>query len=581
MKIDPSRDALLSLIGKETLKDRYLLPNESYQEMFKRVAEAYGDDVNHAQRLYDYMSLLWFMPATPILANGGTSRGLPISCFLQTVDDSINDITENWKESSLLSSKGGGLGIYYGNVRSIGERVGIVGETCGVIPFIKVIDSISLAISQGNLRRGSAATYLPIWHGDIEEFIDIRRASGGDPNRKALNIHHGIIIDDKFMEAVESGSKYDLVSPHTSGVLKFIDARSLWIKILTTRLETGEPYIVWGDRLKEATPEFHKKQGLYPIQSNLCSEITLPTNKDRTAVCCLSSVNLELWENWKDNQIFIEDIMRFLDNVLTDFINKAPDSMRKAKYSAMQERSVGLGAMGFHSYLQSKGIPIDCALAKSLNLKMFSKIKADVDASNTNLAKERGSCPDANVKYQGLTFDRQVRFSYTMAIAPNASISIITGSTSPGIEPFPANIYQHKTLSGTFTIKNKYLDKLIKVKYSDKYDDLWKEITQLEGSIQNIETFTISEKEVFKTAFEIDQRFLITHAADRQPYIDQAQSLNIFLPANVDKKSLHNIHMDAWKLNLKTMYYLRSKSIGRAEKVNLTIGNIDECLSCN
>lgn len=575
MQIDLARDKLLSLIGKETLKDRYLLPDENYQEMFKRVAEAYSDNNEHAQRLYDYMSSQWFMPATPILANGGTNRGLPISCFLQTVEDSIDDITENWKETSILSSKGGGIGIHYGNVRSIGERVGIVGETCGVIPFIKVNDSLALAISQGNLRRGSAAAYLPIWHGDIEEFIELRKPSGGDPNRKALNMHHGIVINDTFMKAVESGTSYDLLSPHTSGVLKSIDARSLWIKIITTRLETGEPYIVWGDRLKESTPPWHKEDNLFPIQSNLCSEITLPTNKDRTAICCLSSLNLELWETWKDNTLFIEDIMRFLDNVLTDFIKKAPLSISKAVFSAENERSIGLGCMGFHSYLQSKGVPIDCALAKSINLKIFSKIKAEVDIVNENLAKERGACPDA-AKYK---YNR--RFSYTMAIAPNASISIICGSTSPGIEPYPANIYQHKTLSGTFTVKNKHLDNLIKGKYNANYNEVWKQITECEGSIQNIELFTKEEKEVFRTAFEIDQRFLITHAADRQPYIDQAQSLNIFLPSNIDKKSLHNIHMDAWKLGLKTMYYLRSKSISRAEKVSLTIGNIDECLSCN
>lgn len=576
IKIDNTRDNLLSNIGKETLKDRYLLPNETYQEMFKRVAEAYGDDDKHSQRLYDYMSLQWFMPATPILANGGTNRGLPISCFLQSVEDSISDITENWKETSILSSKGGGIGVSYGKVRSIGERVGIVGETCGVIPFIKVNDSLALAISQGNLRRGSAAAYLPVNHGDIEEFLEIRKASGGDPNRKALNMHHGIVIDDKFMQAVEEGLPYELLSPATGAVIKTVDARELWIKILTIRLETGEPYLVWGDRLIEATPEFHKDKGLFPTQSNLCSEITLPTNQERTAVCCLSSVNLELWETWKDDSYFIEDIMRFLDNVLQDFITKAPDSMAKAKLSATMERSVGLGAMGFHSYLQSKGIPIDCGLAKSINLKMFSHIKSHVDAANLHLGVERGSCLDA----EGTAFPQ--RFSYTMAIAPNASISIICGSTSAGIEPYAANMYQHKSLSGTFTIKNKHLDNLIKNKYSAfNRDEVWKLIAQEAGSIQNLDMFTEEEKEVFKTAFEVDQRYLITHAADRQPFIDQAQSLNIFLPSTVDKKSLHNIHFDAWKLGLKTMYYLRSKSISRAEKVSLTIGNIDECLSCN
>lgn len=576
MLIDNTRDSLLSLIGTETLKDRYLLPSETPQDMFKRIALHYSNDKKHAQRLYNYMSLQWFMPATPILANGGTKRGLPISCFLQNVSDSMKSINDNWYETTALSSKGGGIGVYYGNVRSIGERVGIVGDTPGVIPLIKVNDALALAISQGNLRRGSAATYLSIWHGDIEEFLEIRKASGGDPNRKALNIHHGIVIDDKFMIAVRDGTDYDLISPASQAIIKTIKARDLWQKILTIRLETGEPYIVWGDRLKEATPNFHLKEGLIPIQSNLCSEITLPTNEERTAVCCLSSLNLELWETWKDDKVFYYDVLSFLDNVLQDFIDHAPRTMSKAVFSATQERSIGLGAMGFHSYLQSKSIPIDCALAKSINLQMFKGIKENVDEVNIQLATERGACPDAKVA------DVNVRFSYTMAIAPNASISIICGSTSPGIEPYPANMYQHKSLSGTFIVKNKHLDKLIKTVYNKaSYNEVWKSIAEQEGSIQNLDMFTDEDKEVFKTAYEVDQRFLVSHAADRQPYIDQAQSLNIFLPSNIDKKSLHTIHFEAWKLKLKTMYYLRSKSIGRAEKVSLTIGNMDECLSCN
>lgn len=575
VQINESREELFTTIGKETLKDRYLLPNETNQEMFKRVSEAYGDDAEHSQRLYDYMSSHWFMPATPVLANGGTNRGLPISCFLQNVGDSITDIADNWMETTMLSSKGGGIGVYYGNVRSIGERVGIVGETCGVIPFMKVNDSLALAISQGNLRRGSAATYLPVWHGDIEEFLDIRRASGGDPNRKALNIHHGICIDDLFMKSVEADEDYDLLSPDTGGVIKSVSARELWIKILTVRLETGEPYIVWTDRLKEATPEHHKKLGMFPVQSNLCSEITLPTSEDRTAVCCLSSVNLEYWEQWKDNDLFVADVMRFLDNVLQDFIDNAPEAMAKAVKSAENERSVGLGAMGFHSYLQSKNIPFDSVMSKVFNKKAFQHIRDKVDAVNIELAEEKGACPDA-----ALTGANR-RFSYTMAIAPNASISIITGSVSAGIEPYPANIYQHKSLSGTFVVKNKYLDKLIKEDYNDDYDSIWKAIMNEEGSIQNLEMFTDEQKEVFKTAYEIDQRYIVAHAADRQPFIDQAQSLNVFLPSTIDKRSLHNIHFDAWKLGLKTMYYLRSKSVRRAEKVSLAISNVDECLDCN
>lgn len=575
IEIINDRDNLLSTVGKETLKDRYLLPNESYQEMFKRVSIAYSDDAEHAQRLYAYMSKHWFMPATPVLANGGTKRGLPISCFLQNVQDSIEDINNNWSETTILSSKGGGIGVYYGNVRGSNERVGIVGKTAGVIPFMKVNDSLALAISQGNLRRGSAAVYLPIWHSDIVEFLDLRKPTSGDANRKALNLHQGVCIDDKFMQAVEKGTSYDLISSATGGVVKTVDARELWIKLLTTRLETGEPYIVWTDRLKEATPQHHKDLDLYPVQSNLCSEITLPTNQERTAVCCLSSVNLEYWDKWKDNKLFIADVMRMLDNVLQSFIDNAPKSMSKAVNSAINERSVGLGAMGFHSLLQSKSIPFDSVLAKVFNKKIFSFINSEIEQINGKLAHEKGACPDAEKA------NVMKRFSYTTAIAPNASISVITGSTSAGIEPYPANVYQHKSLSGTFVVKNKHLDKYIKTHYNESYDRLWKEIISNEGSIQNISVFNENIKEVYKTAYEIDQRYLITHAADRQSYIDQAQSLNIFLPSNIDKKSLHNIHFDAWKLGLKTMYYLRSKSLKRASEANLVIGNIDECLDCN
>ncbi len=553
------------------------MPNENPQTMFARVAHQFSNDGLHAQRLYDYMSELWFMPATPILSNGGTNRGLPISCFLQDVQDDIGDIIASWSETSWLSCRGGGIGVYYGNVRSIGERVGIVGKTSGIIPFLKVNESLAGAISQGSLRRGSAAVYLPIWHPDIEEFLEIRTASGGDPSRKVnpTNLHHGVCIDDKFMEACKEDELYSLLSPKTGGEVRKVKARDLWFKLLQIRLQTGEPYIVFIDRVKEATPDWHKNMGLYPQQSNLCSEITLPTSKDRTAVCCLSSVNLEYFDSWRENTDFIPDIMAFLDNVLDDFIKKAPDTMNKAKYSASRERSVGLGAMGFHSYLQGKGIPFDSVMAKVHNTKLFTHLKLETDKASEALADERGACPDAAEH----GYDQ--RFSYKMAIAPNASISIIAGETSPGIEPYPANVYLHKTLSGTFTCRNKHLDKLIKEKFPNIVEEIWKKVIDCEGSIQTLECFTDQEKEVFKTAFEIDQRAIVQLAAHRTPMIDQAQSLNVFLPANIDKKSLHKLHFGAWELGVKTMYYLRSKSVGRAEKVSLSIGNMDECLSCN
>lgn len=577
MKIQTERDNLLTDAGIETLKDRYLLPDEDPQSMFARVAKAYANDDDHAQRLYDYMSKLWFMPSTPILANGGTRRGLPISCFLQNVEDNMGDIIENWKETSWLSCKGGGIGVYYGNVRSVGERVGVVGKTSGIIPFLKVNESLAGAISQGSLRRGSAAVYLPIWHGDIEEFIEVRTPTGGDPNRKVnpTNLHHGVVIDDKFMEAVEQDETYPLLSPDTGAEIRRVKARDLWIKILGARLKTGEPYLVFGDRLKEGAPLHHSLAGLFPIQSNLCSEITLPTSQTRTAVCCLSSANAEYFDDWSKDENFISDIMYFLDNVLESFINNAPDEMNKAKFSAMRERSVGLGLMGFHSYLQSKMIPVESVMATVANKRIFNHLQQETNKASISIANERGACPDAK------EYDILQRFSYKMAVAPNASISIITGSCSPGIEPYPANIFKHNTLSGTFIVRNKYLDEIINRRFNGKQQDVWLKISEQEGSIQNLDEFTKEEKEVFKTAYEIDQRYLIEQAAERTPLIDQAQSLNVFLPASIDKRSLHQLHFGAWKKGIKTMYYLRSKSVGRAEKISLTVGNMDECLSCN
>jgi len=563
VRIDRSRDAKLTDFGRATLDDRYLLPEESYQDLFARVAMAYSDDSEHAQRIYDYISNLWFMPATPVLSNGGTNRGLPISCFLNECQDDLEGIVDLWTENVWLAAKGGGIGSYWGNLRSIGEKVGRNGKTSGIVPFIRVMDSLTLAISQGSLRRGSAACYLPVSHPEIEEFIEMRRPTGGDPNRKALNLHHGVVIPDAFMQAVENDEEWALRSPHNNAVIDKVKARDLWIRILTARIETGEPYILYIDHVNKAIPEHHKMAGLNVKMSNLCSEITLPTGidpdgKDRTAVCCLSSVNLETFEEWHDNPTFIEDIMRFLDNVLTDFIDKAPDSFAKAKYAAMRERSVGLGVMGFHSFLQGKMIPIESVMAKVWNRRMFSQIKRGVDDASKKLAHERGPCPDA------ADYGVMERFSNKMAIAPTASISIITGGTSPGIEPNAANAYNHKTLSGSFAVKNPYLKKILAEKDMDT-DDVWSSIFTNEGSIQHLDFLSDIEKDVFKTAFEIDQRWLIEHAADRTPFICQAQSLNVFLPADVHKKTLHQIHFDAWRKGVKSLYYCRSRSIARAE----------------
>ncbi len=564
--VDRSRDSLLTDFGRATLDDRYLLPGESYQDLFARVASYYGDDQAHAQRLYDYISKMWFMPATPVLSNGGTDRGLPISCFLNEATDSLDGIVGLWNENVWLASKGGGIGSYWGNLRSIGEKVGQNGKTSGIIPFIRVMDSLTLAISQGSLRRGSAAVYLPIWHPEIEEFIDMRRPTGGDPNRKALNLHHGVLISDDFMRAVEADEQWGLRSPKDNSVVRSISARALWIRILTTRIEQGEPYIIYSDHVNNARPEQHKLAGLEVKTSNLCAEITLPTGvdqygKQRTAVCCLSSLNLETWFEWHKDERFIEDVMRFLDNVLEDFIQKAPDSMERAKYAAYRERSVGLGVMGYHSFLQDNSIPFESVMAKVWNTRMFKHIRAEADKASKTLAAERGACPDA--KDYGI----EERFSHKMAIAPTASISIIAGNSSPGIEPISANVFLQKTLSGSFSVRNRALKKVLEA-YGQDNEDIWSSITLSKGSVQHLDFLTQHEKDVFKTAFELDQRWVVEHAADRAGFICQSQSINIFLPANVHKRDLHQIHYQAWKRGVKSLYYCRSLSIQRADTVS-------------
>ncbi len=565
VEIDRGRDALLTEFGKAVLDDRYLLPDEGYQDLFARVSSYYGDDSAHAQRLYNYMSRLWFMPSTPVLSNGGTDRGLPISCFLNEASDSLDGIVDLWNENVWLAARGGGIGSYWGNLRSIGEKVSANGKTSGIIPFIRVMDSLTLAISQGSLRRGSAAVYIGIDHPEIEEFIEIRRPTGGDPNRKALNLHHGVVITDAFMRAVENDEEWALISPKDKTVVRRIKARSLWIRLLTSRVETGEPYFIFIDHVNRAVPEHHKLAGLQVRMSNLCSEITLPTGPDhhgeeRTAVCCLSSLNLETYLEWRGDPLFIEDVMRFLDNVLEDFIEKAPDSMARAKYAAWRERSVGLGVMGFHSFLQSQGVPIESASAKAWNRNIFRHVRGHADAASRALAAERGPCPDA----ADYGFDE--RFSNKLAIAPTASISIICGGSSPGIEPNVANAFTHKTLSGSFSVRNKYLKALLAEKGQDT-DDVWTSIVVNEGSVAHLDFLADDEKDIFKTAFEVDQRWLIDFAADRAPFVCQSQSLNVFLPADVHKKTLHEIHFQAWKKGVKSLYYCRSRSIQRADKV--------------
>lgn len=577
--LDKNRDARLTAFGKATLKDRYQLPGESIQDMFARVACAYADDRAHAQRLYDAMSQLWFMPATPILSNGGTARGLPISCFLNSVPDNLDGIIGAWNENVRLASNGGGIGTYWGDVRAIGEAVRGSGESSGIIPFIRVMDSLTLAISQGSLRRGSAAVYLDVHHPEIEEFLEIRKPSG-DFNRKSLNLHHAVNITDSFMDAVRDGKPFGLRSPKTGEVLREVDARQLWQRILDTRLQTGEPYLLFIDAVNRALPKHHRELGLKVRSSNLCAEIVLPTGADhlgheRTAVCCLSSLNLETWDEWSEAPGFIEDVMRFLDNVLSSFIAQAPAGMERAAYAAMRERSVGLGVMGFHSFLQARGIPFESALAKSWNRNIFRKIRRDADAASVLLAHERGSCPDAAER--GL----RARFSHKLAIAPTASISIICGGTSACIEPVPANIYTHKTLSGSFSVRNPHLARLLAEKGADT-PEVWQSILEQGGSVQHLDSLSEDEKAVFRTAFEIDQRWIIDFAADRAPYICQSQSINLYLPADIHKWDLHMLHWTAWERGLKSLYYCRSKSVRRAAFAGSQQAPADysECLAC-
>lgn len=577
------RDNLLTDFGKTTLKDRYLLPEETTpQESFMRAAKAYSDNDEMAQRIYDYSSKLWFMYSTPILSNAGTGRGMPISCFLNYVDDSRKGLTDHYTENAWLTSIGGGIGGYWGAIRSDGTLTSGGSQSSGSIPFLHVVDSEIMAFSQGKTRRGSYAAYMDINHPEILEFLDIRKPSGGDIHRKCLNLHHGINITNEFMELIEkciAEPTYDdtwrLIDPHTKESVKEVSARELWQKILENRVATGEPYICYIDHINDALPETQKALGLKVNHSNLCTEITLPTNEDRTAVCCLSSVNLETYDEWKDNKLFIPDLVRFLDNVLTSFIENAPDSVFRAKNSATQERSIGLGAMGFHAYLQKCGIPFESALAKAKNLNIFKHIKSEAVAESKRLAVKRGEAPDME--------GTGMRNAHLLAIAPNASSSIICGTTSPSIEPYRANAYVQKTMSGSFLVKNKFLEKLLEQKGIND-EKTWTSILANRGSVLHLKDLSDYEKDIFKTSIEINQQWIIEHASDRQNYICQGQSVNVFVPADVNIKELHDIHMLAWKRKLKTLYYCRSEAIKRAELVSLkverTIIPEADCLAC-
>jgi len=585
MVIDYGRDRLLSAFGIQTLEDRYLIEGEkSPQDAFARAAKAFADDEAHAQRLYDYASNLWFMFSTPILSNGGTTRGLPISCFLNYVEDSREGLTGHYTENAFLSSVGGGVGGSWSDIRSVGSRTSNGSESTGVIPFMKVVDAEMLAFSQGVTRRGSYAAYLHISHPEIEEFLDVRKPTGGDINRKSTNLHHAVVIPDKFMKLIAQATEepgfddsWNLIDPHSGEITKTVPAKALWVKLIQNRVETGEPYIMFEDAVNNDLPEYQRNLGLKVHHSNLCSEITLPTNKDRTAVCCLSSVNLEEYESWKNVPEFIPDLVRMLDNVLEFFIQHAPSSLEKASYSAMRERSIGLGAMGFHAYLQRHNIAFESAMAKSFNMRAFSHIKSSALEASKKLAVEKGECPD------GVGYG--IRNAHLLAIAPNASSSIICGNTSPSIEPYRANAFTQKTKSGTSLLKNEYLEHALD-EIDMNTEEVWKDIMTHGGSVQHLDFLDTWTKDVFKTAVEIDQRWVVEFAADRQQHVCQSQSVNLFFPADVSKQELHNVHMIAWRRGMKTLYYARSEAYKRAEVVSdeklrdFIFDNEDSCLAC-
>lgn len=565
IKVNLSRDSLFDELGIKRLKESYMTDEEtSPQERFAFVSKQFGSNPEHAQRLYEYSSKHWLSYSTPILSFGRSKRGLPISCFLNYIEDTAEGLVDNLSETNWLSMMGGGVGIGFG-IRSADDK------STGVMPHLKIYDASSLAYRQGRTRRGSYAAYLDISHPDITSFLDMRKPTG-DQNMRTLNMHHGVNIPDSFMHIIEkcmldkdADDSWELKDPHSGEIRETVSAKELWQKILDLRMLTGEPYIHFIDTSNRMMPEFQKKLGLKIHQSNLCSEIILATNEKRTAVCCLSSLNLEYYDEWKNNKLFLKDVAEMLDNVLQYFIDNAPKVLKRAIFSAKQERSIGIGALGFHAYLQKNGIPFEGVMAKSANNRMFSGIKKQLDAANLELGAERGEAPDAAGTGR--------RFSHMQAIAPNASSSILMGNTSPSIEPYRANAYRQDTLSGSHLNKNRWLDKIIKEKVSDpdKYQDIWSSIIANDGSVQHLDILDETQKDVFKTSMEIDQRWVIEHASDRQAYIDQAQSLNLFFRPDVNIKYLHACHFLAWSKGLKTLYYCRSEKLAKADKVSKRI----------
>jgi ribonucleoside-diphosphate reductase alpha chain len=565
INIDLERDKLFDELGIKRLQESYMKEDEtSPQHRFAFVSKSFGSNQKHAQRLYEYSSKHWLSYSTPILSFGRSKRGMPISCFLNYIEDTAEGLVDNLSETNWLSMLGGGVGIGFG-IRAADDK------STGVLPHLKIYDASSLAYRQGRTRRGSYAAYLDISHPDIISFLEMRKPTG-DPNVRCLNLHHGVNINDDFMNILEkcmldpeANDDWELKDPHSGEVREVVSAKMLWQMLLELRMHTGEPYIHFIDTSNRELPQFLKDKGLKVHQSNLCSEIILPTNEERTAVCCLSSLNLETYDEWKNDTLFLKDVAEMLDNVLIYFIDNAPDAISRAKYSAGRERSIGIGALGFHAYLQRNGIAFEGVMAKVANNRIFKSIREGLNDANLQLGKERGEAPDA--------IGTGLRFSHLMAIAPNASSSIIMGNTSPSIEPYRANAYRQDTLSGSFLNKNKWLDKILKDKIPDEqaYADVWSSIIANDGSCQHLDILSEAERDIFKTSMEIDQRWVIDLAADRQAYIDQAQSLNLFFRPDAHIKYIHAIHFMAWKKGLKTLYYCRSEKIGKADKVSKKI----------
>ena len=571
IKVDYTRDSLFDELGIKRLKESYMKEDEvSPQERLAYVSKTFGSSKEHSQRLYEYSSKHWLSYSTPILSFGRSKRGLPISCFLPYLHDSAEGLVDCLAEVNWLSMMGGGVGIGIG-IRSSDDK------SVGVMPHLRTYDASSLAYRQGRTRRGSYAAYLNISHPDILIFLEMRKPTG-DPNMRCLNLHHGINITDDFMHLIERAmidpeldDTWELKDPHNGEVRDKVSARELWQRILDMRMQTGEPYLHFIDSSNRAMPEFQKKLGLSIKQSNLCSEIILPTDKDRTAVCCLSSLNLEYYDAWKDDKLFLRDVAEMLDNVLQYFIDNAPDSISRARFSASRERSIGIGALGWHALLQKNNLPWESASATGLNHKIFGHIRKELDNANIQLGKERGEAPDAAGTGR--------RFSHMLAVAPNASSSIIMGNTSPSIEPLRANAYRQDTLSGSSLNKNKWLNAVIEKHLSspsgavstDQYNEIWSSIIANDGSVQHLTWMDDWTKDVFKTSMEIDQRWVVQHAADRQQYIDQAQSVNLFFRPDSNIKYIHAVHFQAWKQGLKTLYYCRSEKIGKADKISKRI----------